>query len=243
MKNCVLDDEVALVAYEQRTVEELVVNAWQQKGDDMIGFKSRQDHNLDDVTSSLQQMNTGTKMEEPKLEEPKMEEPKVAKSKVTTSTLPDKSRRLYNKVCYITVGISQRRDLFVVEYKSADKLTPALVLGGMHDMRIDAIIHHSKIPTNIDEKKKERAEDSIAIVLTQTYDYMIDQGLCYGYVNGGKTFIFLFLHPEDPETLYYEKVILEDPSTISSIVPDHQLWFTAVGLVSGFAQMALSKQS
>ena len=257
MKHCLLDDEVALVAYEQRTVEELVVNAWQQKGGDMIGFKSREDHALDDVTSRLEQMNTGTKVEEPTMEEPKVEEPKEAKPKTAkpkmakpkvgkprlkTPTAPDKSKRLYDKVCYIIVGKGGRRDLFVIEYKSADKLTPALVLEGLHDMQIDAIIHRVKIPTDKDEKRKEKAEDSIAIVLTQTYDYMIDQGLSYGYVNGGKTFIFLFLRPEEPQTLYYEKVILMDPSTTSPIVPDEQLRLTAVGLVAGFAQMALSKE-
>lgn len=58
MSHCLLDDEVALVAYQQQTVEELVINVWQQKGGDRIGFKSRQNHTLDDVTSRFEQMNT-----------------------------------------------------------------------------------------------------------------------------------------------------------------------------------------
>ena len=83
------------------------------------------------------------------------------------------------------------------------------------------------------------------------FDYMIDLGLSHGYVNSGKTFIFFFIRPEDPQTLFYETVILkdpiEDPSTISSILPfeqlpDEQLRLTAVGLVAGFTQMALSQE-
>ncbi len=88
---------------------------------------------------------------------------------------------------------------------------------------------------------KEKTEEAIAIVVTQTYDSMIDQGRSYVYVNGGKTFIFLFVCREDSQTLCYENFISEDPPTRSSIIPE-KLRFTAVGLVAGFAQMALSKQ-
>ena len=167
---------------------------------------------------------------------------------MTAPTTPSKQkhlyeqRRLYDKVCYIIIGKSRRRDLLVIEYKAADKLTPALILEGLHDMEIDPIIHRVKLSTDKGERGKEKAEEAIAIVVTQTYDYMIDQGLSYGYVNGGKTFIFLFVRPEDPHTLYYEKLILEDPSSTSSIVPDEKLRLTAIGLVAGFAQIAMSKQ-
>lgn len=51
-----------------------------------------------------------------------------------------------------------------------------------------------------------------------------------------KRFIFFFICLKNPQILYYEKVILEDPPTTSSIVPR----LTAVGLVAEFAQMALS---
>lgn len=71
---------------------------------------------------------------------------------------------------------------------------------------------------------------------------MVNQGLSYGYVNEGKTFIFLLICPEDPQTLYNERVILEDPSTTSSIVPNEKLRLTAVGLFAWLTQMALSKQ-
>lgn len=61
------------------------------------------------------------------------------------------------------------------------------------------------------------------MVVTQKFDQMIDQGLFYGYFNEGKAFIFLLICLEDPQTLYYEKFILEDPPTTSSIGPDKKL--------------------
>ena len=139
----------------------------------------------------------------------------------------------------------------MIEYKAAHKLTPALVQEGMRDLSIDSIIHRVKNSMDDDERRKERAKDIAAIVITQTFDYMINLGLSYGYVNAGKTFIFLFVCPKEPGKLLYETVILKDPiedlSTTSSILPfkqlpDKDLRLTAVGLVAGFTQMALSKE-
>lgn len=78
-----------------------------QKGSDKIGFKSRQDHTLDDVTSYLSEMNT--------------------------PTTPRKQKHLYDKLCYIIskVGKAQHGDLVVIDYKAADELTPALILEGI----------------------------------------------------------------------------------------------------------------
>ncbi len=114
MSHCVLDDEVALVAYEQRTVEELVINVWQQKGGDHnIGFKSREEKNLDDVTKCLKHTNTG-----------KTSAPKASKK---LDPLHEQ-KRLYDKVCYIILRKDERRDLLVIEYQAADNLTATVLL-------------------------------------------------------------------------------------------------------------------
>ena len=163
MSHFKVNDEVDLIAYEQWTVEELVINAWQRKGGDKIGFKSREDHTLDNVSSRLSQINTGVEKKMP-------------------TTPSKKQKRFYDKVCYIIIGKDQRWDLLVIEYKAANKLTPDVVLDKMHDMEIEAIIQRVKLSTNKGKKKKEMAENAIAMIVTQTYDYMIDQGLSYGYV-------------------------------------------------------------
>ena len=114
MSHCVLDDEVALVAYEQRTVEELVINVWQQKLDDHnIGFKNREEKSLDGVTKCLKHTNTG-----------KTSAPKVSKKLDPLN----EQKRLYDKVCYIILGKDERRDLLVIEYQAADNLTATVLL-------------------------------------------------------------------------------------------------------------------
>lgn len=152
-------------------------------------------------------------------------------------------KRLYNKVCYSIVRKDRYWDILVIEYKSADKLTPAPILERLHDMDIDAIIYWIKIPKNKAKKQREIAKEAIAIVVIQIYNYIIEQGLSYSYINRGKSFLFLFVYLEELETLYYEKFILEDPSTTSSIISDEKLQVTAIRLVAGFAQMAWNQQS
>ena len=76
--------------------------------------------------------------------------------------------------------------------------------------------------TEKDVRKKQVMEDVIAIVITQTFDYMVANGLSYGYVTGGNAYIFLFTH-HYPEVLFYEKVILEPASIISSNVSNQTL--------------------
>lgn len=147
MSNCILDNEVALVAYEQRTVEELVIGAWERKGSDRIGFKSRQDHSLDDVTSRLEVMNTG--------------------SEITRPTTPKKH------LCYITTGKGPRRDLFVTEYKAADKLTPNVVLEGLHDMEIDAIIQRIMVSTEEGERREEMRLPHLPSFPTKSFDSLL----------------------------------------------------------------------
>ena len=39
---------------------------------------------------------------------------------------------------------------------------------------------------------EEIAEEAIAVVTTQTSDSIVDNGLSYGYVNGGNALILLF---------------------------------------------------
>ena len=92
---------------------------WQKKGGEIIKFKRRKDHALDDDSLRLEHMKKGTK------------------PKAKTPTTPDKSTRVYDKICYIKVGEDRHRNLFVIEYKAAHKLTPALVQEGMRDLLIN----------------------------------------------------------------------------------------------------------
>lgn len=211
MRGCKLDSEAALVAYEERTVEDLVVNTWWRMGEGQIRFKNREDHSLDHTEDRVSQTNTGAG---------------------TTAKLKN---RQYDKVCCVITDQGESIDLFVVEYKAADKLTADLVQAGLHKMKVETIKGRIKVSTKAGARKKQMAEEAIVVVLTQAFDYMVSQGLSYGYVNGGDVFIFLYIDPNHIQNLYYESVILEEASTTPS---DQMLRLTAVGLVAGFTKMA-----
>ncbi|KAI9778922.1 MAG: hypothetical protein M1816_003804 [Peltula sp. TS41687] len=87
-------------------------------------------------------------------------------------------------------------------------------------------------PRITDRSGAKFAEEAVATVITQTFDYLIDQGVSYGYATGGKGFIFLFFHPNDPQTLFYEHV-----STAQAVRPDGPLQprLSAVVLAASFA--------
>lgn len=57
----------------------------------------------------------------------------------------DKKNCFYNKICYIIVENDQFQDLFIIEYKSANKLISALVLKKIHDIELNRIIHQVEI--------------------------------------------------------------------------------------------------
>lgn len=215
----VLDNRTALMEYQEQTVEEFVFDVWMRMGEDQVIFKSREHHPLDDVSDRVTQMNAGSRFSIPEI------------------------RRDYNKLCCITTSQGTRRDLFVIDYQAASKLTPGVVKEGLHDMELETIKERIRVPKENTKSEGDIAEEIIAAAVTQTFDHMVDQGLSYGYLNGGNTFIFLFISPGKPQTLYYEKVILEAAcTTTTSIDSDDDIRQTAVGLVVGFTQMALGSQ-
>ena len=130
VRNCPLKDEAAVAAYQERAVEEAVIDAWERVGNGQIRLKSREDHPLHDIDNRVRQMNTGSE----------------ATVQPTTPT-----KRQYDKVYYITTRQGASRDLFVIEYKAADKLTPEVVKEGLRDMEIASIKERITVST---EKKR-----------------------------------------------------------------------------------------
>lgn len=214
----VLDNRTALIDYQEQTVEEFVFDVWMRMGEDQVIFKSREHHPLEDVSDRVNQMNAGSEFWMPEI------------------------RRDYNKLCCITTSQFERRDLFVIDYQAPGKLTPDLIKEGLHDMELETIKERIRVPKENAKSEGDIAEEIIAAVVSQTFDHMVDQGLSYGYLNGGNTFIFLFISPGKPQTLYYEQVILDAASTTSFVDSDDEIRLTAVGLVVGFTQMALGSQ-
>lgn len=95
---------------------------------------------------------------------------------------------------------------FVVEYKAAHKLQANQVRRGLNEHLFANVIKRrrsTKSSTDSAQVLEERSDQVLAMVLTQTYDYMIRLGLKYSYLTAGKSFLFLMVEEDDPATLYY----------------------------------------
>ncbi|KAF3484070.1 uncharacterized protein GIQ15_03394 [Arthroderma uncinatum] len=92
-----------------------------------------------------------------------------------------------------------------------------------------------------EEKILHNARQLTGAAITQTFDYMIKEGLEYGYLTTGDAFVFLRIKEEDPTTLYWH---LTNPEQ------DAAAWCngsfahsrTAISLVLSFCLMAVSSQ-
>ncbi len=96
---------------------------------------------------------------------------------------------------------------FVFDYKAAHKLAVEnLKLALVKEKLFMEVIKQrrsAKMP--IDKALKERivADQTIAMALTQVFDYMVERGVMYGYVTAGKALVLLHVKRDDLRTLYY----------------------------------------
>ena len=71
---------------------------------------------------------------------------------------------------------------------------------------LEDVINRPTIPTNPDEKFIYHSEWLVAAALTQTYGYMVENGLEYSYLTTGEAYVFLQIKESEPHTLYYHLV-------------------------------------
>ncbi|EFR02732.1 hypothetical protein MGYG_05731 [Nannizzia gypsea CBS 118893] len=85
--------------------------------------------------------------------------------------------------------------LYIIEYKASHKLRPA-------NLKEDVVQAH-EIPIDEEEKAIYNLRQLSGAAITQTFDYMIREGVEYGYLTTGEAFVFLHIKEDDPSTLYY----------------------------------------
>ena len=88
----------------------------------------------------------------------------------------------------------------------------------------------------------------MAAVVTQTFSYMIESGLQYGYIHTGEAFVFLHVKHDDPTTVYYHLSVPNiDVGSSTGWSPNseepNRLHLTAVGQVLAFTIGSLKKRS
>ena len=141
--------------------------------------------------------------------------------------------------------------LAAIELKPPHKLPIPILLAGMRDMDLlKDVVNRATIPVKKEDPEayfNYRADRLVAAAVTQTFSYMIENGLEYGYLGTGEAFVFLRVRQNDPETVYYRLCIPnEEVGAETGWRPDsdHEnlLHLTAVAQVSAFCLQAVEKQ-
>ena len=141
--------------------------------------------------------------------------------------------------------------LAAVELKPPHKLPIPMLLAGMRDMDpLTEVVNRPTIPEQKEDPKgyfQYRADRLVAAAVTQTFSYMIENGLEYGYLGTGEAFVFLHVREDDPETVYYRLCIPnEEVGGETGWQPDssqeNRLHLTAVAQVSAFCLQAVEKK-
>jgi hypothetical protein len=137
-------------------------------------------------------------------------------------------------------SLDDRRSLsFIVEYKPPHKLSVEYIRAGLRSMNLwEDVIQRRTIPNDPGEKLNYNADRLTGAAITQTFEYMIENGLEYSYMTNGEAFIFLHVREDDPTTVYY---YLAEPNREADEqdTTGFRYPFTAVGRVLGFCLMAV----
>ena len=150
--------------------------------------------------------------------------------------------------------VYQRKDqkrvpLAAVELKPPHKLPLSILEAGVRDMDpLKEVVNRVTIPLEKQDPAgyfSYRADRLAAAAITQTFSYMIANGLEYGYLGTGEAFVFLRVREKDPETVYYHLCIPnDDVGEETGWRPDssdaNRLHLTAVAQVSAFCLQAVN---
>ena len=188
-----------------------------------------------------------------RLEELKITTPpkqsKKSSSKVNRPRHRDKSYP--DAFCVYRRDDKQQVPLAAVELKPPHKLPVSVLLAGTRDMDLPTeVVERETIPVKKEDPQahfKYQADRLVAAAVTQTFSYMIENGLEYGYLGTGEAFVFLRVKESNPETVYYRLCIpKEEVGEGTDGRPDsghgNLLHLTAVAQVSAFCLQAVQTQ-
>ena len=167
---------------------------------------------------------------------------------------------------YKNVG-GERQLLFIVEYKPPHKLSIGN-LSRFRPMDVkkevmDRIDIPPPVPTDkteedaeqsgeerapgqaanakaIEDRLQYNADKVFMAVATQTFHYMIENGLEYSYVTTGEAFVFLHINWKDPTTLLYHVTVPTDEANDDG--SDFPYSQTAIGQVLGLCLMSFKSE-
>jgi hypothetical protein len=152
-----------------------------------------------------------------------------------------------DQICVYKEADGTRSLCMVIEYKPSHKLSvfnlrAGLLRADQGSMNIpEDVINRITIPTDPEDKFVYHSEWLTTAALTQTYTYMIENGLEYSKLVTGEADIFLQLKEDEPHTLYYHLAEPNIEAEAQSEV-DILLCRTAVSQTLTFCLMALNSK-
>ncbi|KAH7378966.1 hypothetical protein BKA64DRAFT_242116 [Cadophora sp. MPI-SDFR-AT-0126] len=152
-----------------------------------------------------------------------------------------------DQICVYKEADGTRSLCMVVEYKPSHKLSVFNLRAGL--LRADKgsidipkdVINRITIPTDPEDKFVYHSEWLTAAALTQTYTYMIENGLEYSKLVTGEADVFLQVRENEPDTLYYH---LAEPNIEAEAQDEADILLcrTAVSQTLTFCLMALDSK-
>ncbi|EEH03786.1 conserved hypothetical protein [Histoplasma capsulatum G186AR] len=144
-----------------------------------------------------------------------------------------------DQFCVYNTGPGEKIPAYIVEYKAPHIFTKGVIEAGLMDMDVDKVIMYTRAGHGVKEARR-----TVAACISQTFSYMIQAGLEYGYLCTGETFIFLRVDPDDPTTVYYYLSVPNDDvgettGWVSGTNCENRLHLTAIGQVMTFTLRAL----
>ncbi|KAJ4308807.1 hypothetical protein N0V84_011877 [Fusarium piperis] len=138
---------------------------------------------------------------------------------------------------------------FIYDYKAAHKVAlKYLKLAVAKETLFIEVIERansSRSRSDTELQKQEKAEEQIAMALTQVFDYMVRYGVAYGYIPAGKSLIFLHIDRSDPQTLYCHPCVPGEDVGESSDGDwaDNKVSYTAVAQLASFCLLSLRSEA
>ncbi|RSL77472.1 hypothetical protein CEP51_009042 [Fusarium floridanum] len=139
---------------------------------------------------------------------------------------------------------------FVYDYKAAHKvaleyLKPAVANEKLF-MEVIERANSSTSRSDAEPRAQEKAEEQIAMALTQVFDHMVRYGVAYGYIPAGKSLLLLHIDQSNPQTLYCHPCVPDEDvggSSDGGDWTDDKVSYTAVAQLASFCLLSLRSQA
>ncbi|KAF6528167.1 hypothetical protein HZS61_008469 [Fusarium oxysporum f. sp. conglutinans] len=138
---------------------------------------------------------------------------------------------------------------FVYDYKAAHKvalerLKPAVVKETLF-MEVMERINSNKSLSDAELRGQDRAEELVAMALTQVFDYMVRYEVAYGYIAAGESLLFLHIDRANPQTLYCHPCVPDEDAGEASDGDwtDDKVSYTAAAQLASFCLLSLRSEA